>query len=138
MCTIYFTKRDFRDAMRNPRTAERAHAICRRLLGIPACWDGRDIRYPALPYYSKYPKCNTLSLWYGAHYWAACAATNLRESVRDALRWNRRCFAREISGGDGPQPERLHGRWRRLWRLAVRRVWALRAEALVLDTSVRW
>ena len=138
--TIYFTKQDWRAAMRSPISSERAHAICRRLLGVPACWDGRDVRYPA-PYYrsTKYRKSNTLSAWFGAHYYAACAATSVRESTREALRFWRKTFAREVSSGEGgPKAEKLQGVWRSLWRLAVRRVWAVRDEALKLDTSLRW
>ena len=124
--------------MRSPNGAARAHAICRRLLGVPACWDGRDIRYPDKWHSEKHVNTNTLCAWFGAHYYAACAATSVRESSVAAIRFWRRAFAREISSGEGQHPDRLRGRWKSLWRLAVRRVWALRNEALALDTSVRW
>ena len=138
MTTIYFSRRDYRDDMRDPKSSARAHAICRRLLGVPACWDGRDVRYPDKWRSEKYPPTNTLSVWYGAHYYAACAATSLRESVGDALRFWRRAFAREISSGEGKHPERLTGRYKSLWRLAIRRVWAIRQEAMALPHSALW
>ena len=137
MCVIYFDKQTYRKDMRSPNSSARAHAICRRLVGVPSSWDGRDIHYPGA-YHGRGRNCNSLSHWYGAHYYAACAATSLRESKIDALRFWRRAFAREISGGEGKNPERLVGGWKALWRLAARRVWQLREDAAALDTSVRW
>jgi len=135
MCTIYFSKRDYREDMRSPNSAARSHAICRRLLGVPAAWN-RPVDYPQKPAHPR--QAATLSAWYGAHYWAACAATSVKESAEEALEWYARSFAIEISGGDGPDPYVLKDPYRALWALAVRRVWAIRDEALALASSVLW
>ena len=109
MCvTIYGTTSDFRKAMRNPNDPNRVHATCRRLTG-----------------------CLQKSHWYGAFYWAGCAAFRDDEPFEQY----RRRFLVEMTGSsDGPFPEA----YRKLWDLAVRRVVAIREEARRLKSSVLW
>lgn len=113
MCTvIYGSKKDYRNDMQNRYSSTRAHAICRRLIAT-----------------SK-----QMSVWYGAHYWAACAATSHEQWLGDSIVRYRDRFFREATGGDS-KPTRAH---EALWDLAVRRVFNIRSEALALKTSVLW
>lgn len=118
MTTIYFSRRDYLEAMRDPHGAPRCHAVCRKLLGVA----------------SSYP-----SLWYGAHYYAACALLSRNyESQRAALAFWRKTFARECTGCDGRTDPPLSKAHRALWRLAVKRVRAVKPDALALSNSVLW
>lgn len=112
MCmTIYGSKRDFRADMQSPYSPARAHAMCRRLVAT----------------------ANQMSLWYGAHYWAACAATSQDNWLGDSLVRHRDRFYREACGEGEPTKAA-----QKLWDIAMRRVFNLRGEALQLKTSVLW
>jgi hypothetical protein len=131
MCTVYFSKRDYRKAMRDSTGSARSHAICRRLLGVPACYERLHG-----------PHNGKVSLWYGAHYYAACALTSERSDYHRGndcpLEFWRRAFAREATGCDGrDNPPMSLAVWA-LWVLAVRRVREILPEAMELSTSVLW
>lgn len=116
--TIYMSKRDFRQSMRNPYSAERAHAICRRLVATSKQWP---------------------SLWYAAHYWAACAATcngAWGETIEECLAQYANNFAYECIKEHNANI--LPNKYKSLWSLAVRRVLAIRDEALALSNSLTW
>ena len=113
MCTtIYGSIRDYRADMRNPYGPSRAHAICRHLIAT----------------------AKQGTLWYGAHYWAACAATSHDGYLGNGLIQYRDRFFREATGGDR---EPTKGE-RALWDLAITRVMNLRSQAMALKTSVLW
>ena len=113
MCmTIYGSKRDYRKDMKSPFGSTRAHAMCRHLTAT-----------------SKQS-----SLWYGAHYWAACAVTTSDENLAYNLNYYKERFFREATGGDS-EPNAGH---KALWELAIGRMMKLRSEALTLKTSVLW
>lgn len=115
MTTIYFSLQDFQHAMRSPHSAERAHAVCRRITGC----------------------ASQESRWYGAHYYAACALLG-----RDAegpldqrlARW-KGAFTHEITHSHEVS---LTGGHAALWYLAVDRVNEVLEEALTLQTSMDW
>jgi len=110
--TIYFSKRDYREAMRNPHGADRAHAICRRLT-----------------------VCSSQSShFYGAHYWAGCAFNAIGKSQSEALKWYYNTFKREVLHCD--DSKRMPKRYAALWRFAVKRVGAIAQEALALKNSM--
>ena len=114
MCTtIYGSIRDYRLDMQCPYKPARAHAICRHLIAT----------------------ASQNTLWYGAHYWAACVATSRDEWLGDSLvRWRDRFF-REATGREDCEPTRA---MRKLWDMALQRVMNLRPEAMALKTSVLW
>lgn len=122
--TVYFTKAEFRNDMRCPTSAARAHAVCRRLTGTA----------------TQYP-----SPWYGAHYWAACALLTDQPQIPEKIRFYRAAFAREMTSRTAfrvkdhcdPWPD-LPKKYRLLFRLALRRVRAIRRAAMRLETSVAW
>jgi len=117
MTVIYFDRRDQRAAMRDPWNPERHHAICRRLLGVAR----------------QYP-----SPFYGAHYYACCALMtdpDLGHRESEQLAYWKRSFAREMNGCDS---DVVPTRFRGLWELAVRRVRAIRDEAVALGSSMEW
>lgn len=124
MCTtIYGSKRDYRQAMRDPNGSARAHAVCRRLTGC----------------------ASQQTRWYGAHYWAACAllgpwrrlgGTERLEERTKNVEWYRRAFLREVYGCNEPAAAGL--RYDRLYALAVLRVQRIVHEAEALPTSLAW
>lgn len=138
MCVIYFDRQDYRAAMRSPWDASRAHAICRKLLGVSASWKDRHRL-----------GCSKLSLWYGAHYYAACALTDYsvlheedavkRQPILDErIAFWGKCFAREADGCGGDADPPMCAGVAALWRLALRRVHSVLSDALVLESSVLW
>lgn len=112
MTTIYFSNKDFRADMQRKTSSTRCHAVCRHILGT----------------------ATQESHWYGAHYFAACALLS-EQPIRDQLRLWRQSFKFEITH---EHSGRLPRQYRKLWRLAVRRVLAVRSEAMELATSVLW
>lgn len=138
MCVVYFSKRDYRQAMQSPSDAHRVHAMCRRLLGVPPLWPIRN--KPGCCYYGH---------WYGAHYWAGCAMTcrtvlnaedesSRQRMLEENLIRYKRFFARELTDCDGRTDPPIPRAYERLWDLAVQRMSALLPEALELSTSVLW
>jgi len=105
---FYFSMADYRADMRNPCSAARAHAICRRLVG-----------------------CEQKSLWYGAHYWAACAVTSYQKKADS---FYRDAFYREVTGGYKELPPMVKS----LWKVAFRRVKGIAVEARKLEHSMLW
>ncbi len=136
MCVIYFDRQSYRRDMHDPHDPSRCHAMCRRLTGVPSGYrypDGKPKFRPT----STEPRIvyGSLSPWYGAHYYAACAVTS-REGPDKRERWAfwRRAFAREVYG----EERRLSGGYLALWRLAAQRVKDLWPEASKLGHSMLW
>lgn len=138
MCTVYFDRQDYREAMRRPWDTSRAHAICRKLLGVPASWKDR-----------QRPGCSKLSLWYGAHYYAACALTDYSvlqakddaeyyEQLTERLRFWGKAFAREADGHTGGDNPPMSKGAQALWKLAMVRVSLVVDEAVKLSHSMLW
>ena len=125
---IYGSNRDYRNAMQNKYGADRAHAICRKLVGV-----------------------SQSSKWYGAHYRAACALLHNPEwdttsesrqhgwnGLLDRLdRWAD-SFAQEVDSSSNFDFGKLSKGYQALWRLAVNRVYRVMREAEGLRTSVDW
>src|SRR3990170_442196 len=74
MATVYFSIRDYRDDMRNPSGSARSHAACRKLIAT----------------------ARQESLYYGAHYWAACGAFLDKPNRKYAYH----TFSNEVTGGN--------------------------------------
>jgi hypothetical protein len=114
MTTVYFTKQDYREAMRDPHGSPRSHAICRRLTGCASVG----------------------SPWYGAHYWVASAVLGATDAdLAEQLRFFRGSFARELTKCNSDE---LPPRYAALWRLALRRVLEIQTEAEALPHSMVW
>lgn len=127
MCTVFFSRNDFRQAMQDPHTSFRAHAMCRKLTGASSMH----------PIHGK-PGCSRPSHWYGAFYWAACAFTT-KNRTDATINWYKRCFAREINGHPGtPEGDRLRGPWLKVWNMAVAKCRKLWREARKLPNSNLW
>lgn len=110
---IYGSKRDYRNDMQNPFSPSRSHAICRKLTATAK----QD------------------SKWYGAHYWAACAATSHDEWLGDSLiRHRDRWLYEAMNGAKRMSRETAM----KVWDIAIRRVMNLRKAALELKTSMAW
>lgn len=125
MClTIYGSRKDYRNAMREVNSPARAHAICRKLT---ACVDPAREVWPDR-------QGRSLSAWYGAHYWAACAIVKGRDDDEiDRCKERYRC---ELTCGDGHRP--LPKWFNAVWKLAVARVRAIADQAVSLRTSNEW
>lgn len=126
MAVIYFTRHDYRRAMQDPGDPARSHAICRKLTGVPPAWPVRE-----------QPGCSRMCHWYGAHYYAACAVSSVRDPEEAEEFW-RRALARETAGCDGRIDPPMSAGIRALWELALRRVKAIWPEAQALASSVLW
>ena len=111
MVTVYFSKEDYREDMRRPYAAHRAHAVCRRLTATAS----QD------------------SQWYAAHYWAACLLLSDFPSEHD-----QRFYTNELTAGCYGNRPRSTDFCNRLWDLAIRRVESILQEARDLKTSVLW
>jgi hypothetical protein len=122
MTTIYMSQKDYRMAQRAPNSSERAHAICRKLLGC----------------------ASQTSIWYGAHYWAACWLLREVQDIESLIQ-HKGAFAFEVRGRSIPGSHEyktaintMAPKYRSLWKLACRRVHALREEARALTNSNLW
>ena len=115
MTTIFFDKQTYREYHRSPHSAARCHAVCRKLTGC----------------------ASQESLWYGAHYRAACAVLS-RDP--DYKLWSRSFAAevRQCRGDDAFNYSTLEPKYKALWHLALRRVTAIANEALALRNSLDW
>lgn len=76
-----------------------------------------------------------MSKWYGAFYWAACFVATAKRHEND-LDFYKRTYAREVNGHNGD--EKLHGAYRKLWAIALKRVRAVWKQARKLKTSNDW
>lgn len=124
---VFFSNREYRETMRDPHSSCRCHAICRKLTGANAAW----------PIYER-PGAMKVSKWYGAFYWAACAVTS-KEPRREAEDFYERTYAREVNGHPGtPEGEILPGAYKKLWKLALKRVRKLWPQARKLKNSNLW
>jgi hypothetical protein len=121
--TIYGSMKDYRDAMRQVNSPSRAHAICRKLT---ACVN---------PVWETWPdrQGRSLSAWYGAHYWAACALVRGDDGSIARSKERYRC---ELTCGDGHRP--LPKWFDAMWTLAIKRVMQVIDEAISLKSSNQW
>jgi len=112
--TIYGNKHDYRAAMREPTGSSRAHAMCRKLTGV-----FQD------------------SIWYGAHYWAACGMLDLqfvdgKRTVGTNVRFALNCFLREVENKISSSLAR------NLFNIAWYRCLEIRDQAIELKSSILW